>query len=459
MNIIKRTNWPVLGKTIAAGIGLLAGYWLAVSLLDTYIFHEGDLAQALFSPGSANFWERIPAVILLFTVHVTMHFAAYRYRKTQKDLRESEQKYRSLVNNLKLGIYRATPDVKGKFLETNPAMQEITGYTQRELSEMNISDLYIDPLERKQFIETAMSSRGNKSQEVRCKKKDGIIRTLVPTITPVEDGSGQVMFFDGILEDITERKAMEKRIIELYETEKKQKEELEEEARLRGLFIDVLAHELRNPLTPIAISSALLKEMTSPQKDGQVYQLADSIDKSTAILSKRLEQLLDLARFSRGAFTLKKESVNLQAFLEEAAARFRPSLEQQQQQLKLELATDLPKAEIDASRLEQVLQNLLSNAGKFSPPRSEIKLSAGMSKEGVLIAVKDHGVGIEPLEQNKLFQPYHRVEMTRQKVPGLGLGLAVSKQIVEAHGGKIGVSSQPGQGSTFYFTLPAKINN
>jgi PAS domain S-box-containing protein len=453
-SMLKKIKWPVLVKTTLAGIGLVAGYWLITALLQAFM-HQGTFTQALWPQDSVNLWQRLLAVILLFAVHVSMHSAAYGYKRVQKELRESEQKYRSLVNHLKLGIFRSTPDLKGKFLEMNPAIENISGYSQAELLTMNVSDLYIDPDERKQFIETAVKSQGNASQVINCKKKDGVIRKLVPTITPVKNSRGEVIYFDGIVEDITESELMKQRILDLYQTEKKQNEELEEEARLRGLFIDILAHELRNSLTPVLVCSNMAVELAKSQENLKMQQLASRIEAGTLSLSTRLEQLLDLAKLSRGSITLKKEPVETREFLEEVISRFKPSLDQKKQELNLEIFGVLPKTEFDSSRIEQVLINLLSNAGKYSPPQTRITLSCRKDEGVILFEVQDEGIGIDTKEQAHLFQPYHRCEHTRE-VPGLGLGLAICKQIMEAHGGKIGVKSNPGKGSTFYFTLPVK---
>jgi signal transduction histidine kinase len=107
--------------------------------------------------------------------------------------------------------------------------------------------------------------------------------------------------------------------------------------------------------------------------------------------------------------------------------------------------------------LEQVLSNLLSNACKFSPDEGRIGLKVEIQGEELLVEVSDDGIGISEEEQSRLFQPYHRVEQDRQKFPGIGLGLAVAKQIVEAHGGKIWLVSEPGKGSIFSFTIPLKV--
>jgi signal transduction histidine kinase len=248
---------------------------------------------------------------------------------------------------------------------------------------------------------------------------------------------------------------MEERIVDLYQKEKKQRQELQDEARARGMFIDVLAHELRTPLTPILVSTGILNEFLS--KEGGVKgKLAANIFTSAKVLSNRLEELLEVARYSRGTFKLEKQPVDTIKYLKEVTSRFQPSLDHRGQALSIEIEGDLPVVEIDRSRLEQVIVNLLSNASKFSPQDGHISFRARKQRDEMLVEVQDEGIGISPEESLRIFQPYHRVEQDRLKFPGLGLGLAVAKQIVEAHGGQIWVISEPEQGSTFCFTVPLK---
>ena len=254
----------------------------------------------------------------------------------------------------------------------------------------------------------------------------------------------------------TERKQMEKRIFDLYETEKKAREELQEEAKARGMFIDVLAHELRTPLTPILVSAGLMQDLLISTEEPTLKRLCDNINKGAEILAHRLEELLDLARYSRGDFHLNLMSVNLKTFIEETISRFEPALKERSQHLIVNLSDSLPLAEVDVSRLEQVIINLLSNAIKFSPENEIINFNAFYEDATLNIEVCDNGIGITPDEQSRLFQPYHRVEQDRQKFPGIGLGLAVSKNIIEAHGGKIWVESRLGKGSKFSFRIPVK---
>ncbi len=494
-------------------------------------------------------------------------------------LRESEEKFRTLVNNIRLGITRSTAE--GRFLEVNPAFEKISGYSRQELLAMNAYDLYADPLERDTTIAQALMPGEKNTREITLIRKDGGKILVSCMLTPVYDAGGKIRYFDGILEDITlrkqaeealqaseafnnslltqapnpivvtnldtsiryvnpaleeltgfssseligkkapypwwpqsevekyssaiykgidgqsfsqercfqkkngetfwitwnirkitvkgvtqyylsnwvditERKKLENQILSLYEKEKQQIQELQEEARTRGLFIDVLAHELRTPLTPILVSSDALYHSFEGQPDGIQKRLSTNIYQSSQTLAQRLDELLDLARYARGTFDLRLVPTDLLIFIHEVISRFQPVLEQHHQQLKIQLPETLPITLVDPSRLEQVILNLLSNASKFSRNRGLIYLTAFVTQDCLQVDIRDEGIGISQEEQKRLFQPYHRVEQDRQQFPGLGLGLTVSKQIVEAHGGKIWVTSQQGQGSTFSFTLPLK---
>jgi signal transduction histidine kinase len=252
---------------------------------------------------------------------------------------------------------------------------------------------------------------------------------------------GKLKYYLSNWVDITERKKIE--------------ESLKEEVDLRARFIDVLAHELRTPLSPILTSSSILNEQIASTADVRLKQLAANINNSTQILSNRLEELLDLARYSRGAFTLNTQPTDMSQFIAGVVARYQPFIENSEHRFILNVPARLPVVEIDPSRLEQVIINLLSNAVKYSPVDTRIELAVREIGPSLQIEVRDEGDGLSADEISKIFQPYYRRARDRQK-SGLGLGLTICQQIVEAHGGKIQVESAPGQGSTFRITLPLK---
>jgi len=243
---------------------------------------------------------------------------------------------------------------------------------------------------------------------------------------------------------------------ELYEVEKRQRAELEEEQKIRGLFVNILAHELRTPLTPLIASAGLLKDIAAYDPKSREYRLANLVENGAQTLASRLDELLDLARFAVGAFTIHPEPLDLKALLEKVAPQYERLIEKKKQSIILDVPQTLPVIKADRSRLGQLLSNLLSNATKFSPEEGSITVRARSEGSELVVEVEDHGSGLSEEEQERVFKPYHRVEQDRQRFAGLGLGLAVSKQIVEAHGGRIWVKSQLGSGSTFGFSLPLK---
>ncbi len=379
--------------------------------------------------------------------------------KSEEALQQSEQKLKKVFESVADGI--VITDTSGQIIESNDNALNLLRYPSKtELMTHNLADLISD-YDRSNALQNLLNiSDGSVTNNLNCtyQRKDQTTFAAEVSSRLARDSSGKALFVVVSFRDITERKAMEDRIVELYHKEKEQRQELQEEARVRGLFIDILAHELKNPLTPILISSNLLKK--SLQETGNIKaKLVDNILISAEALSTRLEELLDLARFSRGQVDLNKQIMDLRTFLEEVAARFSPGLSRSRQQLLVDLPSDLSTVEIDPSRMEQVLINLLSNASKFSTAEGRIELKARTEGKRIIIEVRDEGIGISEEDQERIFKPYHRVKQDHEKIPGLGLGLAVSKHIVEAHGGKIRVYSRLGHGSTFSIELPGPGNS
>jgi PAS domain S-box-containing protein len=378
-------------------------------------------------------------------------------KKACEALEASEIKYRSLVNNLKLGIFRSTP--QGRHLEVNKAMETITGYSREELLNMEIKDLYIRPDERQSILEQSFSSPEKASREAWNRKKDGTPIMVAITITPVKGTDGSLLFYDGILEDITERKKLAEQIQDLYEKEKNQRQELEAEAKARGFFINALGHELRTPLTPIVASANLLKEYLNLGPEKTESKLINSVCNGAQVLAKRLEELLDLGKISRGDFTFNLQPVNMKVLIEQASSHFKLLVAQYEQNIIFEISDNIPLLTADPARLGQVLENLVSNACRLSPRGGKVILRLIKGDDGVRVDVQDEGKEISIEERKRLFQPYHRVEQDRLRFPGLGLGLAISKRIIEAHQGKMWITSQPGQGNTFSFLLPIQTQH
>jgi PAS domain S-box-containing protein len=374
-------------------------------------------------------------------------------KKAEVALRESEHFTSSLLNDAPIPIL--VVNAEGTYKYANPALEKLTGFSSQEFIGKTMPPPWWPPDKIEEYHrETLENTLKEFSQAERLyHKKNGQTFWVNISFRRIEE-NGQLKYYLTNWVDITEHKKMEESLNASYQKEKQQREELEEEARLRGHFINVLAHELRTPITPILSSTDMLKNIYAAKRDSIQKKLVENIYNSSNTLARRLEELLDMARHARGAFKLNVQPVELNPLLNGIITRFKPTLNQNKQKLEIDLPDDLPSAELDASRMEQVFINLLSNASKFSPEKSVINLTVKLDGSDLLVSIQDHGIGISAEDQERLFQPYYRVEQDRHPIQGLGLGLAVSKQIIEAHGGKIWVISEKGKGSTFSFKIP-----
>jgi signal transduction histidine kinase len=228
--------------------------------------------------------------------------------------------------------------------------------------------------------------------------------------------------------------------------------ETKEEEWLR--FIDTLSHELKTPLTSIIAAAGLLAEELEATGDESYQKLIQTIIHNANTLETRTAELMDIVKTGSGKLQLQLEPVDMKSLLQGIGWQISPLLQGKEQDLYMDLPQSLPIIHGDGQRLEQVLLNLMTNATKFTPKGGNITLRARKQDTGLLIEVQDTGIGIHKDEQARLFKPYSRLSADRQRHPGLGLGLALAKQVVELHGGQIWVESEPGKGSTFSFSLP-----
>lgn len=222
---------------------------------------------------------------------------------------------------------------------------------------------------------------------------------------------------------------------------------------VRRDFISNLSHELRTPL-------ASLKALTETLQDGALddppaaRRFIDQIQVETDALTQMVTELLELSRIESGRLTLDLQPVAPSDLLASASKRMQLQAERAGLSLRVDCPTDLPKVMIDSQRLEQVLVNLIHNAVKYTKPGGEVVLFADAGSGEVRFAVRDTGIGIPADDVPRIFERFYRVDKSRTG-SGTGLGLSIAKHIVEAHKGKIWAESTEGQGSTFYFTIPA----
>ena len=349
------------------------------------------------------------------------------------------------MNNVRLGIFRSTPEPRGNFLEINPAVEEITGYNRQELLQMELANLYVNPEERKQILDEVASGKKTTPREVRFRKKDGTEITILDTKVAVRDDNGEILYFDGIMEDITERKQMEEKALEV--------EALKELDRMRTELLANVSHELRTPLATIKGYATMLLGYDTRLKRDEKRSYLDFIDKASDRLVGLIDQLLDMSRLESGAIEIDKVPTSISKLIRGMVAEV--EIRKPGRRVICNMPKRLPRLHIDARRIQQVLENIVDNAIKYSEEDTEVVISARLVKKELLICVADQGIGIPVDDLPKVFD---RIYRTRQKkvteVGGAGLGLSICKKLVEAHGGRIWIESEEGKGTTCYFTLP-----
>jgi signal transduction histidine kinase len=224
---------------------------------------------------------------------------------------------------------------------------------------------------------------------------------------------------------------------------------------LKSDFLANMSHELRTPLNSIiGFSDMLLTQEIGPLSEMQ-RDFLETVARNGRHLLQLISELLDLSKIEAGHLQLTLEPIDLRDLLHEAVDSVRAQTEKRNHRLDLDVPGDPLSVTADHVRVRQVLLNLLSNAIKFTPDGGLVRLSGRSESDGVRVEVADTGIGITPADQEKLFREFVQLDPSASRhYEGTGLGLALCKRLVELHGGRIGVDSDHGRGSTFWFTLP-----
>jgi signal transduction histidine kinase len=232
--------------------------------------------------------------------------------------------------------------------------------------------------------------------------------------------------------------------------------ELETASRHKSEFLANMSHELRTPLNAIIGFSQVLRQRMFGEINEKQEEYLDDILSSGNHLLSLINDVLDLSKVEAGQVELEIATLSLREALERGAVMVRERAARSDVRLSLELAPDVDLVEGDERRLRQVVFNLLSNAVKFTPPGGSITVATERGTDEVRVSVTDTGPGIAPEDQQRIFEEFQQTDVGVQQREGTGLGLALSKRLVELHGGRLWVESELGHGSRFVFTLPSK---
>ncbi|MFC1908932.1 PAS domain S-box protein [Chloroflexota bacterium] len=358
-------------------------------------------------------------------------------KQAEEALRESEQRFRDLFENASDLIQSVTTD--GHFIYVNRAWRETLGYTQEEIAGLSMLDIiHLDSQAHcMEVFQRVMSGENIEGIEAAFVTKDGR-KIMVEGNANCKFTDGKPVATRGIFRDITERKRAEEALHEL--------------SRMKNEFISSISHELRTPLHSIEGFIKLLLEDQAPDPETR-KEFLGIIDTQSTHLGQLIDNLLDVSRLESARFEIHRRNTRVKNLLQNTVDSFYSLANEKDITVSMDIPQTLPRMEIDEERIRQVMINLLGNAIKFSDTGGRVSVKARVNGPELLVHVSDTGIGIPAKAVPHLFEQFFRVESTN-KVEGTGLGLYISRQIIELHGGRIWAKSTEGKGSTFTFALP-----
>ena len=350
----------------------------------------------------------------------------------------------------------------GRIVLWNPGAEQLFGYPAPEALGIRLEALIPEPLQARhqaglaRYRETGHGPLIDSGRpiELPAVRKDGAGLTIELTLSPIEDASVPGRFVLAILRDVTERKRAEEEHIQLIR-EHTARAEAEAALRARDEFVAVAAHELKTPITSVRGYAQLLRRhlRRDPHTPPQWLDRAlETIEQQAGKLAKLMDQLFIVSHIQAGRLEIERRPTELVGLVRKtvAAARRRT----RRHTLVVRARPRMVEAFVDPLRLERVLSNLLDNALKYSPNGGEISVAVSLLEPGfVRLAVTDPGLGIPPEQRDRVFERFHRAHADQHR-SGLGLGLHVSRQIVEQHGGRIGIEAPPEGGTRVVVSLP-----
>lgn len=367
---------------------------------------------------------------------------------TEEALRESEERLRLVIDGVRdFGIFALDND--GKVVSWNAGAERISGYAADEVIGCHFSMFYPEETHDTKPMEELAQARqaGRVEDEGWRVRKDGSRYWANVVITAQHDESGRLRGFSKVTRDITQRRLTEEQLL-------RTREEVERASNAKSEFLSRMSHELRTPLNSILGFAQLMQlEQAGAQKS---ERSVDHILRAGRHLLGLINEVLDISRIESGIVAMSLESVDLRELLTEVETFGRPFSDAKNISVETRFLAPAGSAvQADVQRLKQVMINLIDNAIKYNHKGGRVTITAeAVGEDRLRITISDTGIGIARPLQAKVFLPFERLGAERGSVEGTGLGLAVSRSLIEAMGGKIGFDSEIGRGSSFWLDLP-----
>ena len=390
------------------------------------------LVQAADNIGQGNFEVTLPISSAVEMNQLTRRFgimaeALREHQATNIDeLLAGQQRLQAVLDSIDDGLLII--DRQGHLEHLNPVAQRQLGWDTDRLGQGLGTALERPELDEQLQLVLRGGTLERAPEDLNI-EVDGESRLLTYSLTPVSHTQGHILGAVMVLHDVTEQRAFE---------------------RVRSEFVLRASHELRTPVTGMHMAFGLFRERTHFAADSREADLLDTVNEEMQRLMQLINDLLNFSRYQNGLQKLTLAPCSIEDLLDQAQTRFASSAQEKGIELLVEVQGPLPRLQADQAQLERVLDNLIDNALRHTSHDGLIRLQARRHGERMIISVEDNGEGIAYGQQGRIFEPF--VQVGRKK-GGAGLGLALCKEIVQLHGGRMGVYSRPGQGTQFYMAL------
>ena len=408
---------------VATVLAMIVGYYMSKSISQPL----QQMTRAALEVAGGNYQQRVEVSSADEVGQLAQSFnhMSSTLNQTVEALSQEKNKLESIMVSMNEGVLAI--DQEGQVLLANPQARKLLQLAEMDITGAKIARLLPDAAMYNLF--STVITKGEGQVQEFTLPGGRILSLQIAPLRREQQRWGAV----GILQDVTEVRQLEE---------------------MRRNFVANVSHELRTPMTAIQGFVEALLDGLAEDKESQERYLQVILDE-TIRLNRLITDLLDLSRLETGQLSWPLEPIELRPLLQEVSTKLQPQFARQELQLLLQIPERLPMVFGNRDRLQQVLINLLSNALSFTPAGGRVTLAAAAEHDWVRVSVEDTGIGIPADEQELVWERFHKVDKARtRKLGGTGLGLSIVKQIVEAHGGSVGLESTPGQGSTFFFTLP-----
>lgn len=381
--------------------------------------------------------------------------AVSRLVSTLNRLHETQARYQAVVEQVPAVIYTESVGEPGGTVFISPHVKTVLGYTPDEW--LGQPDLWVDilhPEDRDRVVAECVKSNqslGAFRSEYRMIARDGRVVWFRDEAVLVRDAEGRPVCWQGVMLDITQRKEAERAVQHALEREQEAVERLRALDELKDTFLRAVSHDLRTPLTVVLGTALTLRETRDFLAPEDIDDLLHRLEQNAKKLDRLLSDLLDLERLNRGLIEPERRPTDVAAVVRRVVdeADF---LEDRKVDVRVEPVVLM----LDESKVERILENLVGNAARHTPPGTPISVVAVQERSGILIRVEDHGAGVPEEFRKAIFDPFGQGPQLHDHAPGVGIGLSLVARFAQIHGGKAWVEPSESGGASFRVYLPGE---